>query len=151
MYRAIVKIIQEKKLATSDIVVADITTLVGSDICEMLNVSCIINNPEVLAAVRWFVIPPVDYNPTNCLNNSIHTLGTNMLMRALLSIVWSYITLYTWFTLDSRFNKLRKSVGLLKSSSILTGYSRHVIIANTASGLEYNRLLSPNIQWYVSK
>jgi hypothetical protein len=69
MYSATVKVIQEKKLTNSDIAVVDIATLVGSDICNTLNISCIINNPEILAYINWLVIPPADYNPMNFLNN----------------------------------------------------------------------------------
>ncbi|CAF1525312.1 unnamed protein product [Didymodactylos carnosus] len=145
MYTEAVKAIQDRKLTNIDIGIIDIATRAGSDICETLNISCIINNPDILAALRWFVLPPADYNPVSFLNNEMRIFGTSTFRRALLPVIRNYFTLKIWFTFDSRLNELRKSVGLLKPRSSLTSYSSRVIIVNTAFGIEYNRPLPSNV------
>ena len=145
MYTASVKAIQDAKLSNIDIGIIDMGSLSGSDICETLNISYMINNPDILSALRWFVLPSADYNPVSFLNNEMNIFGTSTFRRALLPVIRSYLTLHIWFKFDSRLNELRRSVGLLKSRSSFSSYTNRVIIVNTAFGIEYNRAVPPNV------
>jgi hypothetical protein len=114
MYNSTMKAIQEQNLTSIDVAVTDMGTRVGPDSCDTLNIACIINNLDILDALRWFILPPADYSQVNFPNSKIIQWGKGTWQRALLPVLRSFLTFKVWCEIDPRLNALRKSVGLLK-------------------------------------
>ncbi|CAF1624158.1 unnamed protein product, partial [Didymodactylos carnosus] len=144
MYNATVSVLRDKQLNVT-VAIVDSATNAGIDICNTLNISCIINNPDILSFVGFEVLEPADYNPVSFMNNSIHTLGTNTIMRAYQPLMRLLLRI-RFRGFDSRWNKYRTNAGFTKPLSLWSYFLGHVILSNTAFGLEYPRPIPLHIQ-----
>ncbi|CAF4653850.1 unnamed protein product, partial [Didymodactylos carnosus] len=145
MYNATLSVLRDKQLNVT-IAIVDSFTIAGTDICNTLNISWVINNPDILLSVGNTVLQPADYNPVTMMNNSIHTLGTNTVMRALQPLIRLLFEIELQLGFDLRWNKYRTDAGLTKPLGLSNRFLGHVILSNTAFGLEYSRPIPLHIQ-----
>jgi len=131
------------------IAIIDRVTYAGADIADHFNIPYIINVAGLVPYLGWHDILPSDYNPSILRDppQSIHTIGTNLLLRTISPAI-RYITLiYMYFRYDRSFNSLRQTkFHFNKTFHIWSRYHSHLFLVNNAFGLEYAHHLPPNIQ-----
>ncbi len=145
MYNASIKALREKQLNVT-IAIVDMTTLSGTDVCDTLNIPYIINNPDILPFIEGPFSQPAAYDSGSSIINSIYIIIKNTLMRVSRPFLPYIQQLIFRFYFDSRWNKHRASVGLTTPTSLMRRCWDHVVLSNSAFGLERVRSISPHIQ-----
>lgn len=129
--------------------VIDRATYAGVDFAKYHNVSSIINVASVLLSLGFDDIPFAQYNPSpfRDLPESVHTIGTNLLFRTIFPFVRFMAEFQTYIWLERPFNFLRQNQLNLNDWFSLSSYFRsHLMLVNSAFGLDYAQLVPPNIQ-----
>lgn len=146
MYNASINILRDKQLNVT-IAIVDMTTLSGTDVSDTLNIPYIINNPDILPFIEGPFSQMAAHDSGNSIFESMIIRIRNTLMRALRPLlpVLQEVMLRLYF--DSRWNKHRASVGLTTPNSLMRRCWDHVVLSNSAFGLERVRSISPHIQF----
>ncbi|CAF4164068.1 unnamed protein product [Adineta steineri] len=140
MYKASIKVLKEKQLNVT-VAVTDMGTLAGTDICYTLNISCIINNADILP----FLDGSVNLNLEDF--KSVIVIFSAIFFRTFFKPFISLIfRLFLYLRYDSHWNKLRKENGLTNPTGLFRRTFDHIVLCNVANGLERPRSLPPNFQ-----
>jgi hypothetical protein len=131
------------------IAIIDRITYAGADIADHFHIPYIINVAGLIPYLGWHYILPSDYNPTILRDppQSIHSIGTNLLIRTIAPFIRYFSLIYMYFQYDRLYNYLRQTKFHFNNSyHVWSRYHSHLFLVNNAYGLEYAQHLPPNIQ-----
>lgn len=146
MYNASIKVLRDKQLNVT-IAIVDMTTLAGTDLADTLNIPYIINNPDILPFIEGPFSQMTAHDSGNSIFQTISIRIRSTLLRSLRPLLPVLQELMLQLYFDSRWNKHRASVGLTNPNSLMRRCWDHVVLSNSAFGLERVRSISPHIQF----
>ncbi|MEO1637397.1 MAG: glycosyltransferase [Cyanobacteria bacterium J06631_9] len=139
-FDALTEAVQQER---PDVMIVDFVTRAGVDVAEAEGIPVVINNPDLLGTVSIAYLPPAYDVPLPYLGHSVHQMPWHSR--------WSY-PLLRWLTgllveatMGRKLNQLRATKGL-KRLTMNQALAKHHLIVDCAFGLEYPRLLPPNVE-----
>lgn len=126
-----------------DIAIADLFSSGAICAADAAGVPCIVNNPDLLAALPVTLLPPADHLPPLFSGRSIHGIGR--FDRAVAPVLRRMAATLTSLTVERDLNRLRRSRGLPRID-VRDFLRDRLILVNGAFGLEYPRPLPARVE-----
>lgn len=136
-------IVASARRQAPDIVVVDMVSTAGMDAAEHLGFPFVVNNADLLTTVSVSVLPPAPDLPLLFSRRSISQIG--VLRRTLNPVQRIVGAMAVDLTLGRQLNALRRTRGLTPTR-LTRRVANHLVLTDSAFGLEYGRPLPPLLQ-----